>query len=62
MTHRTIVIEACVFGGRYGVVVEPRTVDRPMREFKTYAQAKGCAVDLHAVFGWPIEDRMEGDA
>lgn len=58
--HRTIIIEACVFGGRYGATVQPRTVDWPMREFREYHMAKSYAAGLADERGWLIVDKVEG--
>jgi len=53
---RTIFIRACVFGGRYVVTVEPRTIDRPSIECLTIGRARDCASNLHAEAGWPVVD------
>jgi len=62
MSGRTIHIRACVFGGRYVVVVEPRTIDRPSIECLTIGRARECADNLRAETGWPIIDEMGENA
>jgi hypothetical protein len=59
---RTITIGACVFGGRYVVSFEPRSIAWPSLEFRTYDEAKVCADVRHAAHGWPIVDNAEGGA
>lgn len=58
---RTITINECVFGGRYVVSFEPRSIAWPSLEFRTYDEAKVCANARHAVHGWEIVDKVEGD-
>jgi hypothetical protein len=57
MTDRTIHIRACVFGGRFVVTVEPRTIDLPSSEFRTHADAERHANALAAHHGWPVVDK-----
>lgn len=57
MTNRIISINACVFGGRFVVTVEPRTVDLPSSEFRTHADAERHAKALAAHHGWPVADK-----
>ncbi len=58
-----IIISECVFGGRYVTTFEPRSISWPSMEFRSYAEAKGCAEARHKAHGWPIEDRtQEGGA
>lgn len=51
-----IVISECVFGGRFVVTFEPRSIAWPSLEFRTYAEAKACADARHQAHDWPIED------
>lgn len=60
MPERTIHIDACVFGGRYVVSFEPRSVAWPSMEFRTYAEAMGCAEARSAAHGWLVIDKTEG--
>lgn len=60
MTDRSIHIDACVFGGRYIVSFEPRSIAWPSVEFRTYEDALACAEARHAAHGWPIIDKTEG--
>ncbi|MBA4092064.1 MAG: hypothetical protein C0494_15940 [Sphingobium sp.] len=60
--ERTITIGACVFGGRYVVSFEPRSIAWPSLEFRTYDEAKASADARHIAHGWPIVDRTEGGA
>lgn len=60
MTDRSIHIDACVFGGRYIVSFEPRSIAWPSLEFRTYEEALGCAEACGAAHGWPIIDKTEG--
>ena len=60
MNQRTIHINACVFGGRYVVTFEPRSIAWPSMEFRTYAEALACD-DAHSkAHGWPIIAKTEG--
>lgn len=54
-----IVIGECVFGGRFVVTFEPRSIAWPSLEFRTYPDALACAQARHAAHGWPIEDKTE---
>ena len=60
--ERTITIAACVFGGRYVVTFEPRSVALPSLEFRTYGEARSCADQRHAAHGWRVIDKTGGDA
>jgi len=60
MNQRTIHINACVFGGRYVVSFEPRSIAWPSMEFRTYAEALGFAEARQNAHGWPIIDKTEG--
>ena len=57
----TILLSECVFGERFVVSIEPRRVDRPSREFRTYGEARTLADALHLKHGWQIEDKTGGD-
>jgi hypothetical protein len=57
---RIITIGECVFGGRYVVSFEPRSIAWPSMEFRTYSEARACADQRHAAHGWPIVDKTEG--
>lgn len=57
---RTITISECVFGGRYVVSFEPRSIAWPSREFRTYREAMGCADRHRIVHGWPVIDKTGG--
>ncbi|MET0240211.1 MAG: hypothetical protein ABW184_09975 [Sphingobium sp.] len=62
MSDRTIHIRACVFGGRYVVTVEPRTIDRPSIECLTIVLARDAARNLSDETRWPvIDDTGEDD-
>ena len=52
----TIHLGECVFGGRFVVTIEPRRMDRPSREFRTYGEARTLADALHLKHGWQIVD------
>ena len=56
---RTITINECVFGGRYVVTIEPRRIDRPSREFRTYGEARTLADALRLKHGWTVIDETE---
>jgi hypothetical protein len=56
---RTITIGACVFGGRYVVSFEPRSIAWPSIEFRAYDAARTCADQHHADHGWPIIDDVQ---
>lgn len=56
-----ITINSCVFGGRYIVTVEPRSVAWPSMEFRTFADANKHAQALGAHHGWPVIDQTGGD-
>lgn len=62
MAERTITINECVFGGRYVVSFEPRSIAWPSLEFRTYADAHACALERHKAHGWPVIDRTEAGA
>lgn len=57
MKNRMIHLRACVFGGRFVVNVEPRTIDLPSSEFLTHADAERHAKALAAHRGWPVVDK-----
>lgn len=59
MTDRSIVINECVFGGRFIVSFEPRSVSWPSLEFRTRADALACARARQQAHGWHITDRTE---
>lgn len=54
-----IIITECVFGGRYVVTFEPRSIAWPSLEFRAYPDALACAQARHEAHGWPIVDRSE---
>lgn len=56
-----IVINECVFGGRYVVTFEPRSIAWPSLEFRTHAEALSCADARHKAHGWPVIDKTGGD-
>lgn len=56
-----IIIGECVFGARYVVTFEPRSIAWPSLEFRTYSEALACAQARHEVHGWPIIDKTEGN-
>lgn len=58
--QRTILIQACVFGGRYVVTFEPRSIAWPSLEFRSYDEAVACANAQHKAHGWPVIDKTEG--
>lgn len=57
----TILLSECVFGGRFVVSIEPRRIDRPSREFRTFGEARTLADALHLKHGWAVEDKTGGD-
>jgi hypothetical protein len=57
----TIHLTECVFGGRFVVSIEPRRVDRPSREFRTYGEARTLADGLRLKHGWAVVDKAGGD-
>lgn len=57
----SIVISECVFGRRFVVSFEPRSIVWPSLEFRTYQDAMACAQARHKAHGWPIIDKTEGD-
>ena len=57
MTERSITIEACVFGGRYAVTVQPRSIAWPSMEFRTHVDADKHAKALSAHHGWQVVDK-----
>ena len=59
---RTIHIRDCVFGSRFVVSFEPRSVAWPSIEFRTYAEARDCANARHSGHGWPIVDHADRGA
>ena len=62
MTERAITINECVFGGRFVVSFEPRSIAWPSLEFRTYPEARACADARQKAHGWPITDRTGGGA
>ena len=60
MNERAIVINECVFGGRFVVTFEPRSVALPSLEFRTHSDALACAEARRDAHGWPIIDKTEG--
>lgn len=52
----SVVIASGVWRGVV-VSVEPRTIDRPSREFRDAAAAEAFAAELGRVEGWPVVDR-----
>ena len=57
MTTRTIVINPCVFGGRFVVTFEPRSIALPSLEFRSHADASACAQARSKAHGWLIIDK-----
>ncbi|MFB0875328.1 MULTISPECIES: hypothetical protein [unclassified Sphingobium] len=55
----TIVMSECVFGGRYVVTFEPRSIAWPSLEFRAYPDALACARARSAAHGWPIIDKVQ---
>ena len=55
-----IVITKQTFGLPYTVTFEPRSISWPSREFRSHAEAKGCAEARSKAHGWPIEDQAKG--
>lgn len=62
MTDRSIIISECVFGGRFIVSFDPRSVALPSMEFRTRLDALACANARHAAHGWPVIDKTQEDA
>jgi len=58
--QRTITISECVFGGRYVVSFEPRSIAWPSLEFRNHDDALTCAEARHRAHGWPITDKTGG--
>jgi len=59
MSDRSIIISECVFGGRFVVSFEPRSIAWPSLEFRTYGEALSCANARHSFHGWPVIDKTE---
>jgi hypothetical protein len=59
MPDRSIHIGACVFGSRFIVTFEPRSIAWPSMEFRTYAEARACADARSAAHGWPVVDKTD---
>ena len=57
----SIVISECVFGRRFIVSFEPRSIAWPSLEFRTYQDAVACAEARYNAHGWPIINKTEGD-
>ena len=58
---RSISIHSCVFVRRFVVTVEPRSIDWPSREFRSFADADKHAQVLQAHHCWPVVDKTGGD-
>lgn len=58
MTRRTIIISECVFGGRFIVSFEPRSVALPSMEFRSHADARACAQARHQAHSWDVIDKV----
>lgn len=56
----TVIVDACIFGGRYGVTILPRQVDRPTLEFRTKVEAIRHAEAISIAEGWPLRDLTDG--
>lgn len=61
MIERTIIISECVFGGRFVVTFEPRSIALPSMEFRTHADALACAKARQDAHGWNIIDKTGED-
>lgn len=53
-------IRECVFGARWIVCFEPRSISWPSLEFRTFDEASACANARHNAHGWPIVDETGG--
>lgn len=62
MSGRSIIVTEGVFGGRFVLTFEPRSIAWPSLEFRTHAEALACARQRHAFHGWPIIDRTQENA
>lgn len=60
-TVRSIHINACVFGRRFVVTIQPRFVDLPSQEFRTFGLAEAYAQSFQTQHGWTIVDDTGGD-
>ncbi|WP_140159579.1 hypothetical protein [Sphingobium sp. GW456-12-10-14-TSB1] len=56
----SIVISECVFGGRFVVTFEPRTIAWRSLEFRSHAEALACADAHHKAHSWPVIDKTGG--
>lgn len=56
----SIVISECVFGKRFVVSIEPRTIAWRSYEFRTHVEALACANAHREAHGWPVIDRTGG--
>lgn len=56
----SIVITECVFGKRFVVSIEPRTIAWRSYEFRSHAEALACATALREAHGWPVTDKTGG--
>lgn len=55
-----IIIAECVFGGRFVVTFEPRSISWPSLEFRSHGEAVKCANARHEAHGWEVIDQMAG--
>lgn len=55
-----IKIAKCVFGGRFVVTFEPRSISWPSLEFRTHGEAVKCANARHEAHGWEVIDQTAG--
>lgn len=60
MSDRAITIGECVFGGRFVVTIEPRSIAWPSQEFRAFADADKHAQALSAHHGWPVINKTGG--
>lgn len=58
MPEQIIILE-CVFGGRFILTFEPRSIAWPSIEFPTYGEAMACADAHHKAHEWSIVDLTE---
>lgn len=61
MSDRKIIISECVFGGRFIVSFEPRSIAWPSLEFRKLEDARACADARQKAHGWLVVDRTEAD-
>ena len=55
-----IIIRECVFGGRFIVTFEPRSISWPSLEFRTHGEAVKCANARRDAHGWEVIDQTAG--